>query len=208
MKEELNTLKNSVQQIAKGCESFKKQRNFFNMKAEEKFNETSTEEFFKEGCDSYDSAKILNECFSEIHSIVSQIKEEHPKYGNRRIKELVIKELSLQNEMLAYFESNLDVIIENYFIYESCGFFKLLNQEKGLEELGNEAKDATDAILDESKAAAIKAGKAAINVVKPYGEVAKSQLNDAGDAAKKVINKGSQKLKRFFENLEEKTKTK
>ena len=207
MKEELSTLKNSVQQIAKGCENFKKQRNFFNMKVEEKLLETGLEEVITAE-DSYESAKVLNENLSSIHMLVTYIKKEHPKYGNRRIKELVIKEIHEASFIPEELEGKIELAVDNYFIYESCGFFKLLNQEKELEELGTEAKIATDAILDESKAAAIKAGKAALNIVKPYGEVAKSQLSDAGEATKKIVNKGSQKLKIFFESIEEKTKNK
>ena len=207
MKEELSTLKNSVQQIAKGCENFKKQRNFFNMKVEEKLLETGLEEVITAE-DSYESAKVLNENLSSIHMLVTYIKKEHPKYGNRRIKELVIKEIHEASFIPEELEGKIELAVDNYFIYESCGFFKLLNQEKELEELGTEAKIATDAILDESKAAAIKAGKAALNIVKPYGEVAKSQLSDAGDRAKKAVNKGSRQLIKFFENIEEKTKSK
>ena len=207
MKEELSTLKNSVQQIAKGCENFKKQRNFFNMKVEEKLLETGLEEVITAE-DSYESAKVLNENLSSIHMLVTYIKKEHPKYGNRRIKELVIKEIHEASFIPEELEGKIELAVDNYFIYESCGFFKLLNQEKELEELGTEAKIATDAILDESKAAAIKAGKAALNIVKPYGEVAKSQLSDAGEATKKIVNKGSKKLKIFFESIEEKTKNK
>lgn len=207
MKEELNTLKNSVQQIAKGCESFKKQRNFFNMKVEEKLLETETKEVILAE-DSYEAAKILNENFSSIHMLVTHIKKEHPKYGNRRIKDLVMKEIHEASFIPEDLKDKIELAVDNYFIYESCGFFKLLKQERELEALGNEALDATETIFDESKAAAVKAGKAAIDIVKPYGEVAKSQLNDAGEATKKAINKGSQKLKKFFESLEEKTRTK
>lgn len=207
MKEELKALKDSAEQIVKACQSLQRKKAFFNMKVEEKKEETGIIELI-EMDSSYESAKVLNENFSSVHALVTQIRKEHPKYGNRRIKELVLKQIHESSFIPEDLEDKIELAIDNYFLYESCGFFKLLEQEKEIEELGNEAMEATDVILDESKAAAIKAGKAVISVVKPYGEVAKSQLNDAGEATKKAINKGSQKLKKFFENVEEKTRTK
>lgn len=209
MKEQLNTLKNSVQQVVKGCEHFKKQREFFNMKVEEKLLETGAKEIILSE-DSYESAKTVCVDCNKLHETITKIRNEHPKYGNRRIKDLVITEIMSGHENYNYTsQSNfLGEIIDNYFIYESCGFFKLLKQEQELQSLEKEVTNATDAILDESKEAAIKAGKAVVNVVKPYGDVAKSQFNDASSAAKKAVNKGSQKLKLFFEGLEEKTRQK
>lgn len=207
MKEELKALKDSAEQIVKGCQTLQRKKTFFNMKVEEKKEEAGIEELI-EMDSSYEAAKSLNENFSCVHVLVTQIKKEHPKYGNRRLKELVLKQIHELGFIPEDLEDKIELAVDNYFLYESCGFFSLLEQEREVEALGYEAKDRADVILDESKVAAIKAGKAVINVVKPYGEVAKSQLNDASDAAKKVINKGSQKLKKFFESIEEKTKTK
>ena len=207
MKEELKALKDSTEQIFKACQTLQRKKLFFNMKVEEKKEETGITELIEMN-NSYESAKALNENFSCVHVLVTQIRKEHPKYGNRRIKDLVMKEIHEASFIPEDLEDKIELAVDNYFLYERCGFFSLLEQEKELDALGNEAKEATDAILDESKAAAIKVGNAALNIVKPYGEVAKSQLNDAGEATKKVINKGSQKLKKFFESIEEKTKTK
>lgn len=208
MKEELKALKGSTEQIVNARKGLLKQILFFNMKVEEQKQTTNTEELFNHNNNSYEAAKELNFMFPEVHEIVLIIRTEHPKYGSKRIKDLVLKKFAEKADTLVKDESLFEALVDNYLMYESCGFFKLLEQEKELDLLEDEAKEATVAILDESKEAAIKAGKAALNIVKPYGEVAKSQLNDAGDAAKKVINKGSQKLKRFFESIEEKTKTK
>lgn len=208
MKEELKALKDSAEQIANARKSLLKQKLFFNMKVEEQKEASNIEEIYNSNNNSYEAAKELNFMFPEIHKAFLIIKKDHPKYGNKRIKGLILKIYKEQNQDLVTNEVLFELLIDNYLMYESCGFFKLLEREKELEALQNEAKEATDAILDESKAAAIKTGKAALNIVKPYGEVAKSQLNDAGDAAKKAINKGSQKLKKFFESIEEKTQTK
>ena len=207
MKEELKTLKDSAKQIVEACQTLQRKKSFFNMKVEEKKEETGMEELIQMDS-SYEAAKVLNENFSSIHTLVNIIREEHPKYGNRRIKDLVMKKIHESSFIPEDFEDKIELVVDNYFLYESCGFFKLLEQEKELELLGNEAKEATDAILNESKEGVKKVGTSFVNIVKPYGEVAKSQLNDAGELAKKAVNKGSKQLIKFFENIEEKTKTK
>ena len=204
MKEELKALKGSTEQIVKARKNLLKQKSFFNMKVEEKKEETGIEEIVDFG-DSYESAKfICIEC--PIYDKVTEIREEHPKYGNRRIKNLIINEILNDEELNAdrYAPSKevLEIIIDNYFLYEGY------KQETEIAELEKEARIVTDAIIGESKEAAKKVGDSFVNIVKPYGEVAKSQLSDAGEAAKKAVNKGSQKLKVFFEKIEEKTKTK
>ena len=213
MKEELKALKGSAEQLVKVRKNLSKQKSFFNMKVEEKKQETGIEEII-DLSDSYESAKMI--CFEfpiieyPIYDKVSKIRKEHPKYGNRRIKELIINDIlnnkELNSNLYPPLREGLEIIIDNYFLYETCGFFKIYKQETEIIELEKEARVAADVILDETKTAAIKAGETVVNVVKPYGDVAKSQLNDVGVIAKKFVNKGSQKLKKIFETLEEKNK--
>ena len=209
MKEELNTLKDSMQQIAKAYQYFQKQREFFNMKVEEKLEETGTKEVILSE-DSYDSAKVVCVECSQLNAKIKDIRNEHPKYGNKRIRELVIDEILPEHAEQLYSPSrkSLEEIIDIYFLYESCGFFKLYKKELEIINLEKEVRNAADNILDESKDSVKKIGASFINIVKPYGEVAKSQLNDAGDLTKKAVNKGSRQLIKFFENIEEKTKSK
>ena len=207
MKEELKALKDSAERIAKAHQYFQKQREFFNMKVEEKLEETGTKEAILSE-DSYDSATIVCVDCSQLHENIIKIRSEHPKYGNKRIRELVIDEiLSSHNEdIYSPSRKSLEEIIDNYFLYESCGFFKLYKKEVEINNLEKEFRTTTDVILDESKNSVKRVGESFINIVKPYGEVAKSQLNDAGNLAKKTVNKGSKQLIKFFESIEEKTK--
>ena len=65
-------------------------------------------------------------------------------------------------------------------------------------------------LCKESKDAVVKAGKtvatSVANVARPYGEVAKGQLQEAGTQAKGLFNKGVKTLIKSLERLEEKTK--
>ena len=211
MKEELFTLKDSAFKIAKANESLKKQKMFFNMKVEEQKEKENIEEFYNKeeyGIyeDSFEAANMLNELFPQIRDIVAKMRKEHPKYGIKRIKELTLTALTYDEPLLE--DSEATNIIDNYFLYEECGFFKLKAQQEELIKLGKEAKETTETIIDQSKQATVKFGTSVANIVKPYGEIAKEQFGDAKEEAKNLINKGSKKLRKILEKVEDKTKNK
>ena len=212
MKEELKQLKDVAVQIVKETDEFRKQKNCFNMKVEEKKLELNMEELFnEENEDSFEAAEILNFLFPQIHTIVSSVREGHPKYGEKRVKEIAVvalKEFMSLNEYMLSFYDQIDVVVDNYFLYESCGYFKLLERKESLSKLEESAKGTTDVVLNQSKEAAKKFGNDVANIVKPYGEVAKGQFNEAKVVGKDLINKGSKKLIKILEDLENKTKTK
>lgn len=206
MKEELKTLKDSAEKIVTERENFKKQRLFFNMKVEEKVKQLGIDEIFAANNDSYDAAITLNFAFPEIYTMASIIREEHPKYGNKRIKQIMIDKLKSQKVELS--DNTVEAfckVIDNYFLYESCGFFELKAKEDKIVSLEENTKQSTKAILDESKNTIVKVGNSALNIVKPYGEVAKSQLKDAGVAAKSLVNKGSKQLIKLLQKVDDKT---
>ena len=209
MKQELFTLKDSTIKIAKANESFKKQKMFFNMKVEEQKQQSNIEEFYNKeefGVfeDSFEAAYMLNEFFPQIQDIATKMRNEHPKYGVKRIKELTLTALTYDEPALE--ECEIIQIIDNYFLYEECGFFKLKEQQQELTQLEKEAKETTDAIINQTKQATKKVGTSISGIIKPYGEIAKGQLSDAKVEAKKLVNKGSKTLKKILEKVENKTK--
>lgn len=206
MKEDLKNIKDSTVKVIEEKENFKKQKEFFNMKVQEQKLQSGIEELFKLD-DSYESAKMLNTNFPEIANIITSLKKEHPKYGEKRIKEMANIHLNYQLSA-SVFSDSLSIMIDNYFLYERCGFSKLLEQENNLTKLEESIKTSCDAILDESKDTAIKAGTAIVNIVKPYGKVAKGQLEDASKLAKNAVNSGSKKLIKVLKSIEEKTNNK
>lgn len=202
MKEQLQSLKESAIQIVTEKETLKKQKEFFNMKVEEQKNTLGIEEVFNYNEDSYEAASLLLFECADMVELISKVKKEHPKYGNKRIKELVLTAL----EALGYDIAFMEKVIDNYFLYEACGFYKVQTVEQSIEVLEEEAKVTTGAILDETKEAAKKVGTSIANVAKPYGEVAKSQIGEAKTAAKGLLNKGSKKLMKILEDVETKTR--
>ena len=211
MKEELNALKDGAIKIAKAKETVLTSKSEFNTKVEQMKQELGVDEVYKQKETPYENAKALYETFSELFRIIETKKVEDPRYNEKALKEVALDEYMEQSGYEEYnkFVSGIfNSVIDTYFLYEKCGFSKLLKQEKEIEELENSIKDNAETILGESKEAAVKVGNSILNVVKPYGEVAKGQFDDAKGFAKSAVNKGTKKLIKLFEDLENKTKKK
>jgi len=204
MKEELKALKESTLKIKELKEKFIKQKIFFNMKVEEQKNILGIEEVFNSNNNSFEAAIALNEEVPELREIVSELKEEHPKYGDKRLKEMTLKRLGHLTEE----EEVTKLIIDNYFLYENCGFSQLYELNNTLTALETETKDTTKALFDESKKAVIENGTTIINLVKPLSGVAMDKIHNVGQSAKNVVNQGSRKLIKILEKVEDKTKNK
>lgn len=206
MKEQLISLKDNAILIAKEQENLKKQKKFFNMKVEEQKITSNIIEVVNVNNNSYEAALYIYTEFPQISSITNKLKEEHPKYGIKRIKELATNELMDVLKIQEQDKACLAMIVENYLMYESCGFFKVKELDDKITELEGNVKSSANEIFDESKDKAIRFGKTIGNTVKPYTEIAKSQLTEVGISAKATINEGSKKLIKVLEKLEKKTR--
>jgi len=206
MKEQLISLKDNAILIAKEQETFKKQKNFFNMKVEEQKIISNITEVANGNEDSYLAALYIHTEFPQISLTVNKLKEEHPKYGIKRIKELATNELMGILEIQEQDKACLKMIVENYLMYESCGFFKVKELDDKIKELEGNVKSSANDILNESKDKAIKFGNSVKQTMEPYAKIAKSQLTEASISAKETINKESKKLIKALEKLEKKTR--
>lgn len=199
MKEELKTLKNSTIKILKKKEETKNSRNEFNNMVEQKKNEYDIEElfnnddFFVEG-DSFDAAILLNTVFPQIHKIVLNNRKEYPNYEKKSLKMLTVMKLTFDESIQKEYQDKINILVDNYFLYEECGFFDLKNKLEEIEKLEKDIKDSSITILGETKEATVKA----IESVKPYGKIVKEQ-------SKTAINKGSKTLIKVLEKVEKRT---
>lgn len=190
MKEELKTLKDSTMKIFKVKEEIKNGRNEFNNMVEFKKNEYGIEElfnnndFFVEG-DSYDAANLLNNVFPQIYKFVSKKRKECPNYENKALKMFTVIALTCDESVPKEYKDNLDLLVDNYFLYEECGFFNLKNKTEEIEKLEKEIKESTSSILGETKQATIKA----VEAVKPYGQMVKEKGKTAIDKGRKTLIK-------------------
>lgn len=135
MKEELKNIKTNVEEIAVTKKEFDKKRRLFNLKVEEKLEEREIKEFAEETLsDSYSRACVFAEYARSLINIVENIREEHPKYGETRIRDIAKgKYLGEGSNVEQLFEA--EKLLDNYFLYDSCGFKKVNALEEKLKEL-------------------------------------------------------------------------
>lgn len=207
MQEKLKELKKLNEELINRKQLFKNMKSIFNYNVENEKKDIE-ELFIDEETDSYEAAKYFNKVYQNEIALTKAITREHPKYGKKRIKKEIIK-LLFEYYQIDYQidtrNSLYEQIADNYILYDSCGFYKVLEQENEMVHLEQLISNVKTELLDESKEAVSSIGSGAINILKPYGEVAKGQLNDAANTAKGLINKGSKKLVKFLQKIEDKT---
>ena len=135
MKEELLKLKDSATKIIQEKRKLQSKIDLFNLKVDEKSEELGIDSFFNFITDekgerlditkllnlepgAYTCACLLNDSFPEIQQIVTSIRKEHPKYGEKRIKELTIIELNkilITKDNIQYSNNNLNALVDYYF---------------------------------------------------------------------------------------------
>lgn len=150
MKEELNGLKTDIIELTNTSNKFLKRRSIFNFEVKEALEETGIEEFYEfEKFDSYFKACMLYTLENDLISIIERLKEEHPKYGENRIRNIA-KNLYI-NDKCNVDESYMDKVIDLYFLYESLGFSKVRDLELRKEELQSKIKGDTKTQIEHVK---------------------------------------------------------
>lgn len=135
MKEELKNIKTNVEEIAATKKEFDKKRRLFNLKVEEALEESEIKEFAEETLsDSYSRACVFTEYAGNLVSIIERIKSEHPKYGETRIRDIATKEYLGKTSSPEQI-SGVEKLLDNYFLYDNCGFNKVKALEEKLKEL-------------------------------------------------------------------------
>lgn len=131
-----------MKQINKVQQYFQKQREIFNMEVEKKLQETGIKKVILAE-DNYDSAKTICVDCTELHKKITKAKNQHPEYRNNEIKYLVLNQIieSDKEEVSLSEKNSIKEIIDNYFLYESCGFFQLYEIEIELNKLTKENND-------------------------------------------------------------------
>ena len=147
MKQTLIEFKNSKVKVLKENSELKKQRRFFNLKVEERKNELNIIEIFKDSEDSYNAARLLNYLFPQIQIIVQTLRKKHYRYGEERIKQatlLALNDFMQENDFNMGLFDKTQLIVDNYFLYENCGFFKVLDLETSLIKTKCNVKENND----------------------------------------------------------------
>ena len=193
MKEQLKQLKNDVVEIPSMSKEFVKKREFFNMKVEEAKEERPVVELFEGDLkDSYSMASAFYGLMLDEISIIERYREEHPKYGENSIRNLVKKEILGKDSTLEEREAT-ERMLDLYFLYDGCGFLKV-------RELENKLNDKIASISDNAKGRVEEARDRVSNAVKNYDLVWEETKLNAED----VLTRTRRKLGHFLLDFDKK----
>lgn len=193
MREQLKQLKNDVIEIPSMSKEFVKKREFFNMKVEEAKEKRPVVELFEGDLkDSYSMACAFYDWMSLSISIIERYREEHPKYGENSIRNLVKKELLGKDSTLEDREAT-ERMLDLYFLYDGCGFLKV-------RELENKLNDKIASISDNAKGRVEEAKDRVSNAVKNYDLVWEETKLNAED----VLIRTRRKLGHFLLDFDKK----
>ena len=193
MREQLKQLKNDVIEIPSMSKEFVKKREFFNMKVEEAKEERPVVELFEGDLkDSYSMASAFYGLMLDEISIIERYREEHPKYGENSIRNLVKKELLGKDSTLEDREAT-ERMLDLYFLYDGCGFLKV-------RELENKLNDKIASISDNAKGRVEEAKDRVSNAVKNYDLVWEETKLNAED----VLIRTRRKLGHFLLDFDKK----
>jgi len=152
--------------------------------------------------------------FYQQYSYVGELKDilnaEHPRYGEKRVRNTLIENVIVHNGW-DYEEGYEDssIIVDTYLTLVKLGFLDVYALDIKAQEAKLKLDESTEVMLKETADKVVGAGKkvasGVVSVAKPYGEVAKGQLNDAKVVAKKLVNNGAKRLVKVLKRVEEKT---
>lgn len=209
MKKELSELKENVKEYSVAYEEYSAARAEFNASFEVAVVE-GLAEYYDENCnDSYDIAKNFFMLNGDVLEAATNIKSEHPRYGLPRFKSTLVTAV-IDSRDTTFEEAH--ALVNAYLLLDEAGFAKVSELESKVAEIEAKGIATCDVIVTQGKEAVVNAGKKVAttvgNIARPYGEVAKGQLSEAGVKAKELANNGTKKLIKLLEKVEEKTSNK
>jgi len=170
------------------------------------------EDYFDEASvDYYDAAKNFAMLNGDLIQAYEDLMVAHPKYGDKRRRATVVDQV-LASRGVDYEEnfSEVNEAYDEYVAIRSCGYNNVRTFEVKATLISAKINENSSAVVKEGKDAVVKAATTVANgvasVARPYGEVAKGQLKEAGAHAKGLFNKGVKTLIKSLQNLDERTK--
>ena len=208
MKQELKELKGLLNKLDEAKRDYSAKRDMFDFGVAfvpVKHEYLSLEEDI-EFESSYEYANIFYEKYGFVATYAEELKKEHPRFGEKRFKNTLIENI-INNQGWDY-ENDYEkasYIVDAHLVFDEFGYFEVKELENQMLDVVDKINANTDALTAQTFGAVKGAGKAFVNVLKPYGQVAKGQLEVAGQKAKTVVNNGAKRLIKVLENVANKT---
>lgn len=156
-------------------------------------------------CDTYyDEAIKFYETHKFLYEAANEIREEHPKYGDKRIAKSLFERFSD-----SYETRRLNEAISLYIMLKNVEFDEILEQYENIKSMEEESGLLVTDVAEEAKQRALDTGKKVVGAVssfaRPYGEVAAAQFFTAKEKTKSVLSSGSKRLAKILNDFADKT---
>lgn len=208
MKQELKELKELTSRFVKARDDFEAKKEVFELSAmfipvnyaylglEEDYEVESV----------YELANMFYDKYGFVSEYADALKKEHPRFGEKRFKNTLIENI-INNQEWDYEEDyeQASYLVDTYLAFEAVGYSEVKACENEMVSVAEKINENTNAVATQTVDAVKGAGRAVVNVLRPYGEVAKGQLGVAGQKAKGAVNKGAKHLIKVLEDVANKT---
>lgn len=197
MKEELITLKELIYTYSESKKKFDERKEVFNEAVKGTMlilASTVKPADYEATCEFYNE-------YHHLHEVAERLKKEHPRYGEKRVKETLLAMFKTTDE---YQDRTLcaEQIVDAYLTLNKAGFNDVKTLDEQAKEIGLKLVDKVDVIKTEKIDVALENANKTIESAKPYAEQAKKQLTVFGGIAKNAIGKGAKRLIKILEEDE------
>ena len=155
MKKELEDLREVATSLVTTKLTFDQRKRFFEKSVEEKLSDDDGELYMVPTTDHYTLAKDIINNQTTLIITIANIRAKHPKYGNARLKEEVVKTMkekfSFENNFA--FETNISEIektVNTYFLYEECGVLDIIEAEESLNRQIKNTDQSLDLVIGDN----------------------------------------------------------
>ena len=199
MKEELIELRDVTSAYSVAKKNFEERKRIFNENTKETMvilKSTVVAADYSAACEFYDEYTVLRE-------FAKNLKEEHPRYGEQRVKENL---LELVKTAECYQDRALfaEQIVGAYLTFEKCGFNEVKELEAEANKLGIKLANSVDTVKTGTIDTTVETVNRTIETVKPYAEHAKKQLNVFGGFVKNAASEGAKRLIKILDESNDK----
>lgn len=208
MKQELKEIKELTNKFIEARDNFEKKKEVFEITAMLVPVNCAylglTEETEFEGV--YELASMFYDKFAFVKEYATALKTEHPRYGEKRFKNTLIESI-INNQEWDYEEDyeQASYLVDTHLAFEAFGYNDVKAAENEMISVAEKINENTNLVATQTVDAVKGAGRAVASVFRPYGEVAKGQLEVAGEKTKVAINKGAKQLIKVLEKVASKT---
>lgn len=186
MKEELLKLRELTSTYSESKKQFEEKREAFNASVKDTMVILGSE---VKAAD-YDTVSEFYNEYAELVTYAAELKKEHPRYGEKRVKDTLVDMVSKTYQDRSLYASQ---IVTSFLSYENNGYSEVRALEVASKANAVNLVESVDTVKNEAIDTTVTTVNKALEQAKPYT-----------DKAKKAINKGAKILIKILKETEDK----